>query len=138
MLTFVTATRLGQELFLAQSMLGQSLRQVKSLGPFVLNLFADNTRPLGACYNEVIEIADPDSILVFIHDDVSVDDWHVGRRLEDALDRFDVIGVAGNQRRLARQETWYLLPSRTVNGSRILDQFDTGFLSGSIGHGPSF
>jgi hypothetical protein len=108
---------------------------MEPFGPFGLQLFARNNRSLGACFNEVIESAAPDAILAFIHDDVSIDDWQVAYRLEEALTRFDVVGVAGNRRRQAHQETWWMMPSRLVEGKRILDCWDFDFLSGAIGHG---
>ena len=135
MLTFVSATRSSKADFMAQAMLGQSLRAMDPMGPFNLHLFSDNRRPLGACYNEAIAVADPDAILVFLHDDLSILDWHVGQRLEEALSEFDVVGVAGNRRRQAHQETWWMMPSRPFQGARILDRPDDDFLSGSISHG---
>ena len=120
---------------MAHSMLGQSLQAMEPLGPFGLHLFAANHRPLGSCFNDVIVSADSEEILVFLHDDVCIDDWNVGQRLDDALGVFDVVGVAGNRRRQANQETWWMLPSRTVEGKQILDQFDHDFLSGAIAHG---
>ena len=120
---------------MASSMLGLSLRHMEPFGPFGLQLFALNTRSLGACFNEVIDSAAPDDILAFIHDDVSIDDWHIGHRLDEALTQFDVVGVAGNRRRQPNQETWWMLPSRPVEEGRILDQCDINFLSGAIAHG---
>jgi hypothetical protein len=135
MLVFVAATRDSQDCFMVESMLAVSLRQLEPFGPFGLQLFANNRRSLGACYNEVIDSSSPDDILVFLHDDVSIIDWHVRQRLEDALIVFDVVGVAGNCRRQVGQETWWMLPSRTLDGKQILDQWDHDFLSGSIAHG---
>ena len=88
----------SQDLFLSHSMLGQSLQPMEPLGPFGLQLFPTKRRSLGACYNEVIDIADSDSMLVFLHDDLSIDDLHVGQRLEAALDVYDLVCVAGNRR----------------------------------------
>jgi GT2 family glycosyltransferase len=48
---------------------------------------------------------------------------------------FDVVGVAGNRRRQAGQETWYLQPGR-LRGDKIHQaSWDKNFLSGSIMHG---
>ena len=118
-----------------QSMLGRSLQQMEQLGPFGLQLYALNSKPLGLCYNEAIDIADPADVLVFVHDDLSLDDWFVSQRLEEALAVFDVVGVAGNRRLLPHQETWFMLPSRSLSFKRILDRPDTGYLSGAIAHG---
>ena len=135
MLVFVSASRSSQAEFMAHSMLGQSLQAMEGMGPFGLQLFTKNNRPLGVCYNEVIDSADPQTILVFLHDDLSIDDWYVEQRLEQALDVFDVVGVAGNRRCQRHQETWWMLPSSLVEGKRILDRWDHEFLSGAIAHG---
>jgi hypothetical protein len=58
-----------------------------------------NTLGLPAVYNAALEQADEGDTLLFVHDDVSLDDWRVGERVREALDRLDVIGVVGNRRR---------------------------------------
>jgi GT2 family glycosyltransferase len=45
-------------------------------------------------------------MLVFIHDDVWIDDYFFADRIADGLRVFDIIGVAGNRRRVARQPSW--------------------------------
>ena len=97
--------------------------------------FFENSKPLGECYNEAIAAAGPDDTLLFIHDDVYVNDWMMGWRVQEALMHFDVVGVAGNRRRQPRQETWYLQPSRLEGDTRVMKTFDHGYLSGAIGHG---
>jgi GT2 family glycosyltransferase len=135
MLTFVTATRFNQELFLSQSMLGRSLRRMEPLGPYALQLFWENTRALGACYNEVIDTADPETILCFLHDDLFIEDWYVSQRLQDALAVFDVVGVAGNRRRQPQQSTWWAAPNPAMAGAGLQASTDPDLLSGAIAHG---
>jgi hypothetical protein len=125
---FVSATRLLEAQFRQRSPLWRSLQSVRQAAPVALRVFASNARPLGACYNEAIEAAAPDDVIVFVHDDVWIDDWMAGWRVQEALGRFDVVGVAGNTRRQPRQETWYARPGG--------EQVDTGYLSGAIAHGP--
>lgn len=134
-LTFVSATRLGREAFEAQSPLSQSLQRLGQIATVRLRLFADNQRALGACYNEALDEAPAGACLVFVHDDVYIDDWFAGARVLQALERFDVVGVAGNTRRQPGQQTWYLQPGPVVDGLRSPGGFDHPHLSGAIAHG---
>ena len=71
--------------------------------------------------------ADADSILLFTHDDVWLDDFFLAERLVDALERFDIVGVAGNRRILPDQSSWcFVGPEFTWD--------DPGHLSGTVGH----
>lgn len=135
MLTFVSATRQSQAEFEASSPLAASLRRLGQLTPVRLMLATHNAQPLGHHYNAAIEAAGPDELLVFVHDDVSIDDWLAGARLIEAVTRFDVVGVAGNQRRQPGQETWYMRPGRWVGDQRVAQDFDHDHLSGAVAHG---
>ena len=126
-LIIVTATRYSQEEFETQSQLAPSLLAVHRLTPLRLRLFSDNRQPLPFCYNQAIDEAAPDDVLVFVHDDVALDDWMLGWRLQEALLHFDVVGVAGNRRRQAEQTAWWLLPHS--------QNWDHAQLSGAVMHG---
>lgn len=121
--------------FEVKSPLALSLKGLGQLTPLRLRLAAENTRALGLVYNEAILASAPDEILVFVHDDVAIDDWMTGARLQEALTHFDVVGVAGNRRCQPGQETWYLQPGRMVDGKRTIDTFDSEWLSGVVRHG---
>jgi len=134
-LIFVTATRLSQTQFESGSPLAQSLRRVGQLTPLALRLFVDNQAALGSCYNQAIDEAPRGACLVFVHDDVFIDDWMAGARIVEALQRFDVVGVAGNTRRQSGQETWYLQPGLEREGMRHPGVMDHPHLSGAVAHG---
>ena len=126
-LTIVTATRYSQQQFEQLSLLGPTLRAVHNLTPLRLRLFSQNDRSLPDCYNQAIDEADADDVLVFVHDDVAFDDWMLGWRLHEALLSFDVVGVAGNRRRQSQQMTWLMQPHSQT--------WDHTQLSGAIMHG---
>lgn len=126
-LRFVTATRGSQTQFERESLLCRSLARAAQFFPLELRVQANNRLPLGTLFNEAIEAANPDDVLVFVHDDVWVDDWMIGLRLQEALTHFQVVGVAGNTRRQPGQEAW-ILEGRSRNK-------DLPFLSGAIVHG---
>ena len=129
---FVCATRLSEVDFMQKSLLARSLRSVGDLTPVTLKLFPENSHSLGKVYNQAIDEAASEDILVFIHDDVYLDDWRAVERIRAALIDFDLVGVAGNRRRLAGQMTWYLGPSAELGRS---GQFDLEWLSGAVRHG---
>lgn len=107
LLVFVCATRLGQDEFWRSAQLGQSLTQLKKQGvAFQLELADNNTSPLASLYNKAIAHCAPGQILVFVHDDVRLDDLFITQRLLEGLAVFDVIGVAGNRRLKPRQGAW--------------------------------
>ena len=126
-LTIVTATRYSQQQFEQLSLLGPTLRAVHNLTPLRLRLFSQNDQSLPDCYNQAIDEADADDVLVFVHDDVAFDDWMLGWRLHEALLSFDVVGVAGNRRRQSQQMTWLMQPHSQT--------WDDTQLSGAIMHG---
>ena len=126
-LIFVTATRWSKPEFELRAPLSPSLTPVHEVTPLELRVFANNTRALAWSYNQVIDAAEPNDVLVFVHDDVVVDDWMLGWRLQEALLHFDVVGVAGNRRRQSEQTTWLMLPHT--------NQWDMAYVSGLIMHG---
>ncbi|HEY8242147.1 MAG TPA: glycosyltransferase [Casimicrobiaceae bacterium] len=126
-LWFVAATRLAEAAFHRDAPLARSLKRAEAYSPFVLAAAYENQRPLADVYNRAIDMAKPDDVLVFVHDDVWVDDWHVAQRLRDALDAYDVVGVAGNRVRAPRQASW------VFDGDR--PRADQPTLSGGIQHG---
>ena len=133
MLTLVTATRMSQDIFQHRTLLGQCLPRLGECQTLCLKLTYGNTRSLALAYNEAIDSAHSDDLLVFVHDDVRFDDWLLGQRLCEALKHFDVVGVAGNTRVQPRQVTWYLQPETGQNDGLFV--WDHGHLSGAICHG---
>src|SRR5271170_4113842 len=105
----VCATRASRESFSAHTALGRSLKLYPF--PFVeLRLFADNAVGLSGLYNASLReaAADP-AILVFVHDDVHLLDFFWPDHLLEGLRAFDVVGVAGNRRRVPCQPSWRFL-----------------------------
>ncbi len=129
-LIFVSATRDSRAQFESTSPLARCLAQIGTLTSLRLRLFENNRQALGHCYNQALDEAPDEAYLVFVHDDVHIDDWMAGARVIEALQRFDIIGVAGNIRRQAGQVTWYLQPGREGQAG----PFDHPHLRGAIRH----
>jgi hypothetical protein len=127
---FVCATRVSIEQFAAETMLGRSFSQVAASAE--LRLFPSNSTGLPVLYNIALrEAASDPAVLIFIHDDVEILDLFWPVHLGFGLRMFDVIGVAGNKRRLPHQPAWYYKDSNfTID--------DQEHLSGMVAHGSNW
>lgn len=126
----VSATQLGEDDFWAKSALGQSLPYHLSRDARIKPRIAfSNTRGLPEIFNEAIAQAADDDILVFMHDDVWIDEIDAfTEQLRAGLAHFDVLGVAGNRRRVPNQPAWKFLDFNLVSDA---DEY----LTGQIAHG---
>ncbi|MFM9101189.1 MAG: hypothetical protein ACKOPS_07580, partial [Cyanobium sp.] len=84
-------------------------------------------QPLAAIYNQAREQLSPQSLVVFCHDDVWLGDQPLEAQLCEALQQFDLIGVAGSRRLIPGQPTWWLQPDGRT--------WDHPHLLGAISHG---
>jgi hypothetical protein len=127
----VCATRKSEAEFFTHTATGRSLavyRHPRS----ELRLYADNTRGLPELYNLAIEEAKRDpAILVFAHDDLHLCDFYWPSKLVSGLERFQVVGLAGNARRVPRQPSWAFVDDKFTWDARE-------HLSGVVGHGSGF
>jgi GT2 family glycosyltransferase len=122
----VSATRRTADAFTA-SPLGVSLARMARDPRLVPHIAFENSRPLPEIYNERIASPDAADALVFIHDDVWIEDYFFVDRLLEALNRFDIVGLAGNSRRVPGQRTWINSPH--ARGP------DHPYLRGAVAHG---
>lgn len=132
MIEVISATRLTQEVFWQRSALGLSLRRLASDQRLVPRIAFENRRGLPEVFNERIAAAGGPDLLVFIHDDVWIDDFFLADRVIEGLGAYDLIGVAGNRRRLAGQPAW-AFASRGPDGRFQWDEKTN--LSGAIANG---
>jgi len=128
----VCGTRTSQQDFASKTALGRSLVIHQEANPVDVLLFAENGQGLSTIYNLAIEHArEKPAILVFVHDDVHLCDFHWGERISEAVQTFNVVGVAGNTRRVPQQPGWAFVDDRFT-----WDQKQ--YLSGIVGHGKNF
>jgi GT2 family glycosyltransferase len=127
----VCATRKSEAEFFTSTATGRSLAGLRFPRAHV-RLFASNTRGLPSVYNQAIaEAAEDPAILVFAHDDLHVLDFFWVSKLVQGLAKFDVIGLAGNTRRVPRQPAWAFVDDKFTWDARV-------HLSGVVGHGHGF
>jgi SAM-dependent methyltransferase len=128
----VCGTRVSEQEFSTKTALGRSLLIHQAANPVEIRLFAENKQGLSTIYNRAIDEArDNPAILVFVHDDVHVCDFLWSERLREGVVAFDVVGLAGNTRRVEGQPAWAFVDDRFT-----WDQ--ACHLSGLVGHGNSF
>ncbi|WP_321915375.1 tetratricopeptide repeat protein [Paraburkholderia sp. J11-2] len=129
---FVCGTRCSRQEFFSETALGRSLKLYENQPGMQLQLFDNNTRGLSSIYNAAIDYAKQHpAILVFVHDDVWLSDYFWSERIRESLAHFDVVGLAGNLRRLPRQPAWcFATPD--------LRRDELKYLSGTVGHGKGF
>lgn len=132
MIEIISATRLSEAEFWGQSALGISLRRLAHDTRLVAKVAYENRRGLPEVYNERIETpagqdgAQP--LLVFMHDDVWIDDVFFADRIIEGLKQFDVLGVAGNRRRAKNQPNWAYPDTR-------FEWDERSNISGAVAHG---
>lgn len=130
----VCATRETRESFFDNTSLGRTLAIFRFQGPIEIQtrFFFQNSHGLPMVYNAAIREAQSDpAILVFIHDDVCLCDFFWPEQIHRSLERFDLVGLAGNRRRISGQPSWIFL-----DGKFTVDRPEN--LSGVVGHGRGF
>jgi hypothetical protein len=127
-LLVVSATRLSATQFRNNSALGISLRRLAGDDRIRQAVTFENRTGLPELYNRQIRSNPEIDNLVFIHDDVWIEDPFIVDRVAEGLARFDIIGVAGTRRRLPRQPSWMFLDEQWTRD-------EPQHLSGRVGHG---
>lgn len=127
----VSATRASRDDFFRTTALGRSLSLLPS--PLLeVRVFEQNVNGLPTVYNQAIEesAGDP-AIMVFAHDDVHLCDFFWAARIATSLRQFDIVGLAGNRRRVPAQPAWAF-----ADTSFTWDSPEN--LRGAVGHGKGF
>lgn len=128
MIEIISATRLAETEFWERAALGRSLRRLEYDDRMVARIAFANRRGLPDIFNARITAQDGAEIVVFVHDDVWLDDYFLVDRVREGLDAYDVIGVAGNRRRVPNQPGWAFIDDKFT-----WDAIDN--LSGCVAHG---
>lgn len=105
-LKVVSATRRTEADFWKSSALGGSLKIWRANKLLDIAIQFENTRGLPTVYNEALRAALPGELILFVHDDIWLDDPQWIDKILVAMKRFDVVGVAGCRNRLRNQPAW--------------------------------
>lgn len=112
MIEIVSATRFSATAFRRDSALGLSLLRLRHDGRLQPRISFANRRGLPEIYNASIAASNASDILVFMHDDVWIDDYFFADRVLEGLRNYDVLGVAGNRRRMPGQPSWAFVDTK--------------------------
>jgi protein O-GlcNAc transferase len=132
----VSATRLPESEFWTQSALGISLSMTRSnwSGRATTCIAYENRAGLPELYNARIAAKNEHDILVFVHDDVWIDDLSFCDRVIEGCDAFDVIGLAGCARTRPNQAGWMISDLAPADNSFWIHKDIVP--SGCVAHGP--
>ena len=131
MIEVVSATRFRKKEFWEKSPLGLSLKRLSGDERLKSFIAFENRRGLPEIYNARINAKNDRDVLIFVHDDVWLDDYFLADRVIEGLSVYDIIGVAGNRRRSENQPAWAF--NAIVDRSLTWD--DRANLSGGIACG---
>ena len=127
---FVVATRLTYEAFTKDAALAKSLAMYDSENIEIV-LYPENTHGLPRVYNHAMgNLGAQDDIVIFCHDDIYLLDFYWIDNLIVGLERFDIVGLAGNRTRVKNQPSWLFKDA-------ALKDIDFASLSGMVAHGKS-
>ncbi|AFY28568.1 methyltransferase domain-containing protein [Cyanobium gracile] len=101
----VSATRYSEQNFWNYSALGQSIKRLDICKEFAQIAF-ENSIGLPDVYNKAIESSATSDGIVFVHDDVWIEDILFIERVREGLEQFDAFGVIGNRRLVLGQPSW--------------------------------
>ncbi|HKO96482.1 MAG TPA: glycosyltransferase [Pyrinomonadaceae bacterium] len=104
----VSATRKTAAEFEKSSPLSSSITKLQERSRRVTSqIVYENQEGLSAVYNRFLNPHRLDKLIVFVHDDVSIEDLFFVEKLDRAFESFDVIGLAGNQRPDPKHLSWF-------------------------------
>ncbi|RYX93326.1 MAG: hypothetical protein EOO28_19030 [Comamonadaceae bacterium] len=106
MIEIVSATRMTEDEFWEKSALGISLRRLAWDERIITWIAYENSTGLPELFNARIEAKNDHDTLVFIHDDVWIDDIFFCNHVLDGCRAFDVIGVVGCAAPQPNQPGW--------------------------------
>lgn len=106
----IVSSRFSRFRFEAESALARSTRRLVRQGSIKLHPVHGPQINIPEAFNQLILQAAPDDILLFVSEDVWVDDWLMPLRLQEALKTFDLVSIAGTKRFQPHQRYWNLKP----------------------------
>jgi hypothetical protein len=74
-------------------------------------MYCNNIESLAKVYNKELTLNNKDKIVLFVHDDVVIEDLFLVDKLNEAIQQFDIIGLAGIKAPIALKSPalWHLM-----------------------------
>lgn len=133
----VVATPLSKEIFELKSKIFISLEKLKN--NFDFEIIYNNKTGLSKLYNSFIKKENTDKKIVFVHDDVLIEDLFLLEKLEDAFNSYDIIGLAGAKSCDLNSQipAWHLMSKREDFVGEVSHSDMKRFWTNSYGITPS-
>lgn len=104
----VCATQSTRAEFRKSATLAASIKKLQAASERVTSrIIFQNREGLGVIYNRFLKSRYASKIVVFVHDDVGIEDLFFVEKLNAAIETFDVIGLAGNQTPDLAHPSWF-------------------------------
>jgi len=109
---FIVATQYNHNDFWEKSQIGLFLEKAGYTNS--CEIVYENTKGLPIVYNSFFTLANRDKKLIFVHDDVLIDDLFLEEKLNIAFEKYDIVGLAGATTcdLSAQVPAWHLMSSR--------------------------
>lgn len=80
----------------------------------------NNKKGLPRLYNSFINETNKDKRLIFVHDDVLIEDLFLEEKLDIAFEKFDIVGLAGSKKcDLSRPPAWHLMSDKSEHVGEV-------------------
>jgi len=97
----------------SKTLLVKSLDRIKkyvNVSPDYVRVFTSNKEGLSTCYNKAIAEDTSSDLMIFVHDDVFIDDGMFISKLIEAHQTYDIVGVAGGVNPVIKAPAlWHLM-----------------------------
>jgi GT2 family glycosyltransferase len=133
----VVATPLSKENFELKSKIFMSLEKLKN--NFDCEIIYNNKTGLSKLYNSFLKEENTGKKIIFVHDDVLIEDLFLLEKLEDAFDSYDIIGLAGAKSCDLNSQipAWHLMSKREDFVGEVSHSDMKKFWTNSYGITPS-
>jgi hypothetical protein len=108
---FVVATQNNQENFIKNSPICLFLDKTENIKNSTI--LYENKTSLTKIYNSFITKENQDKKIIFVHDDVLIEDVFLFEKLDVAFEKYDIVGLAGAKKcDITKPPAWHLMSER--------------------------
>ena len=133
----VVATPFSKEKFENESKIFVSLERFKRICE--IDVIYENKKGLPEVYNSFINLSNKDKKIIFVHDDLIIEDLFFFEKMEDAFTLYDIVGLAGSKSCDLNSKTpaWHLMSQRKDHVGEVAHSDMKSFWTTVFGPTPS-
>ena len=133
----VVATPLSKEDFKKKSPISLSLDKLNLT--YISEIVYDNKEGLTKVYNRFITPDNAGKNILFVHDDVLIEDLFLEEKLKLAFEKYDIVGLAGAKQcdTSSSMKAWHLMAPKESFVGEVTHSKDKMFWTSSFGPTPS-